>query len=269
MRGNTMHTRKLAGPEKISYRVSRLAHRRTLLFIHGLSGSSAAWKPYELHFATDYNVLSIDLRGHGFSFRPEQYEHYAISAFSDDIYRVLRQEGIHRCVLISNSFGTLIALDFLHRHRTFVEKAIFVGAEYAPAKRRAAQFLRPVIEMARIVQWFPTLRKRGGHVDYRKYVNTGDWNLRRSYADVRNTGVKSYLSALRQAYGFDGTTILSKIKVPVLFVHGRKDTIFPLRNAQEMMQQIPDAELVILPEADHIIVLNHVKRLINAIEAFL
>src|SRR5437773_1863072 len=90
----------------IAYRTNHLNPRRpTLLFVHGLSGSSAAWQPYEEHFAQTHNVITFDLRGHGFSLRPQTPDEYAMKYFVEDIRSLLMNLGIGRCTLVSHSYG--------------------------------------------------------------------------------------------------------------------------------------------------------------------
>ena len=60
--------------DRIYYRTNEFkSDRLTLVFVHGVSGSSSAWLPYEKIFENKYNVLTYDIRGHGLS---KKYPHY-------------------------------------------------------------------------------------------------------------------------------------------------------------------------------------------------
>ena len=67
--GKTWSSKKLTErylDNRVYYRHGEIKNeRQTLVFIHGLLGSSSAWRPYEARFGTDYNLLFFDLRGHG------------------------------------------------------------------------------------------------------------------------------------------------------------------------------------------------------------
>ena len=41
--------------------------RKTLVFIHGLGVSCSGWKPFEASLENDFNILTYDVRAHGFS----------------------------------------------------------------------------------------------------------------------------------------------------------------------------------------------------------
>jgi pimeloyl-ACP methyl ester carboxylesterase len=88
-------------------------------------------------------------------------------------------------------------------------------------------------------------------------------------ADIGNTTWRVYLYCTRQIYAVHAESALQSIRVPVLLIHGRRDSIFNVDNARYMATQMPHARLVVIDEADHIIVLNHPDAVGNAIERFL
>ena len=89
----------------------------TILFVHGLSGSSSAWGKYEEKFKGHYNVISYDLRGHGKSKRFNNYNDYAIEKFVEDINILISFLGVKKLFVVSHSFGTLFAIDFIFSNR--------------------------------------------------------------------------------------------------------------------------------------------------------
>ena len=112
----------------IAYRINEFrADRPMLVWIHGLSGSLSAWFPYEPLFTEHYNLLTFDLRGHGRSVRPHRYADYALQEFADDLYELLDYLHIEKSILISHSFGTLIALEFVSAHPDRVSELSFLS----------------------------------------------------------------------------------------------------------------------------------------------
>lgn len=113
----------------IVYRTNEfVADRPTLVFIHGLSGSASAWFPYEGLLSAMHNLLTFDLRGHGISAKPTYYEDYALVESAEDLYELLEYLQVGRFILISHSFGTLVALEFLLAHEGRVSGAIFLSS---------------------------------------------------------------------------------------------------------------------------------------------
>ncbi len=244
------------------------SNRKTLVFIHGLSGSSGAWIPYEKKFEKNYNILSFDLRGHGKSFKPKKYEDYSISLFVYDFYRLLRHLKIKKFVMISHSFAAMIAMEFLKKHQNMVEKAVFLSPLYTSPTGKFPSFVKSLLKITKPL-WPKIPNRIGWHVDYRNYPNTGDWNIPRMIQDVGSTSLAVYLTCSLQSYNFNAKNFLEKIKIPVLLVHGKKDTIFPHENAIYMNKKIKNSKLILLENTDHIIVLNNVREVCELMEKFL
>jgi pimeloyl-ACP methyl ester carboxylesterase len=243
--------------------------RETLVFIHGLSSSSSAWRDYEKKFEAGYNVLSFDLRGHGKSSKPRDYESYAIKDMAEDLFELKVFLGIETFIMISHSFGTLVALEYLALHQDTLRAAVFLSPDYKVGRRKSEKILRPFLDISSVLGIFPFSSKPARHIDYDPYLGTGDWNLRRLWADIKNTGLRVYLYCTRQSYRFDRSFLLREIRIPVLLVHGKNDSIFPMANSLHMAAEIPGARLLLLDRADHIIVLNKSRELLEAIEIFL
>jgi pimeloyl-ACP methyl ester carboxylesterase len=243
--------------------------RLTLFFVHGVSGSSSAWLPYEEELYKEYNIISIDLRGHGKSSKPARYEDYTIEKFSDDLYELLLHVNIETCILISNSFGSLVALEFIAQHRDMISATIFIGPHFVVGEMMSARLVRPLLMLAvKIKPSFSPSALHGGHIDYSKYKNTGDWNMRIAFANIKNTGLWVYLYTTAQSYAFNGKNNLKNIMVPTLIIHGANDTIFPLKYGVMMAMAIPNAKIVILDDIDHIVVLNRSAEVVGLIKKF-
>ena len=63
-------------------------------------------------------------------------------------------------------------------------------------------------------------------------------------------GVVGALAAMRDRV--DSTPMLGDIAVPVLILHGADDQLIPVAEAEAMFKAIPNAELVIVPDAGHL-----------------
>lgn len=243
--------------------------RRTLVFIHGLSGSSSAWVEYEKKFSPHYNLLSYDLCGHGKSAKSASAEDYQIKIFARDLHELIEFLKIKKPILISHSFGTLIALEFQAQHPDCAAGTIFLSPRAEIGSEGFDGVAKKLLMVANALVPNFTSAQPGRHIDYSKYLNTGDWNIRRMIADVGNTKLKVFLLCLLQSYEFNRRDLLPRIKIPTLIMYGKKDTIFPVRYGEAMAAEIPKADLVILDSADHILVLNHFPRVSAEIAKFM
>lgn len=254
----------------IYYRKNDFLHNReTLVFIHGLSGSSSAWTRYEKRFEENYNILTFDLRGHGKSTKPRHYKDYEINCFGRDLAELLEYLKIETFIMISHSFASLIALEFLKNHMTMVKKAVFLSPSYNEKDRLIGKILDPLLFLTKALEALPFSGKNGRHVDYSNYPNSGDWNIPRMVADMGNTDLRVYLYCLSHSLHVNYIDLLSSIKIPTLLIHGKKDSIFPFKNSITMNNILRDSKLVLLPEANHIVVLNWFNEVSDAIANFI
>ena len=240
-----------------------------LLFIHGLSGSSSAWADYEQAFEADYKILSVDLRGHGVSRKPNDYDAYEVEKISDDVAALLDHLGITSFIPISHSFGTLVAVSLLRQHPQGAVAAIFLSSTYGIFRIPLTRATRLFVGMcSRIARLFTFSEKPGIHVDYSKYRETGDWNLRRISADLPNITVHVYLYCLDHVYAQDRDPWWHEIRTPALIVHGTRDTISPFSHATRLSREMPNARLVAIKGATHILPLNRFKEVRDIIGAY-
>lgn len=106
------------------------AKKPWVTFIHGAGGSSAIWYKQIRDFRKDFNVLLIDLRGHGRSkdLKYESLKSYTFKVIGDDVLEVLNHLKIEKTHLVGISLGTIIARDLAERYAYRVQSMIMGGA---------------------------------------------------------------------------------------------------------------------------------------------
>lgn len=82
-----------------------------VIFIHGAGGSSSIWFKQIKEFKKHFNVLLLDLRGHGKSkdmLKKYYRDKYTFKLISKDILEVMDQAGIEKAHMVGVSLGTII-----------------------------------------------------------------------------------------------------------------------------------------------------------------
>ncbi|MGH7249431.1 MAG: alpha/beta fold hydrolase [Minisyncoccia bacterium] len=243
--------------------------RLTIVFVHGVSGSSSAWWPFEKILQNKYNILTYDIRGHGMSKKYPRYEDYEVKNFAKDLQDLLSFLHVSKFILLSSSFGTLIAREYLKQNRDKVLALIFTSTEEYEKGALLLKIVRPLLKiLTGLLKLLPFNPKPRGHVDYSKIKNS-DWSIQRNYADMRNTGLHAHLYTLRQSFLPEQEYDLAEINVPTLIIHGEKDSLVPIKNARAFAQKIKISEFVSIPNFDHDIHHNAAPAMCKAIEAFI
>ncbi len=253
----------------IAYRTNEfVTGRLTLVFIHGAAGSASAWLPFEEALGKKYNIVTYDQRGHGKSKQDGTFADYQVDRLADDLHELLAHIGDHRYVLVGHSFGAIVALAYMHLYPDATAGAILLSPDFKVRRHLFAKLTTALLAPLPLLSLFPFSRRSRGRVDYARFVGTGDWNLFRSFADLRNTGIRTYLYCIKQSYMVDATKFLAHIETPALLVHGMNDTIFPVESSVIMSHLMPHATLVTIAGANHILVLNNAEEVIEAIDQF-
>lgn len=256
----------------IYYRMNEFkSDRLTLVFVHGVSGSSSAWIPYEKVFENKYNILTYDIRGHGKSKKYPNHSDYEIKNFVEDLHSLLLHLNIKKIILISNSFAALVHFEYIKLYRDTVLANVFTSPEVYLEKTPMAKIVRPVLHVFthKVLPVLPFNPRPRGHVDYKNHINSTDWNIKRNIADMKNTGIHAHFYSLGQSLVPDKKYDLEKINVPTLIMHGEKDTMIPMKNSITMSKEIKNSVFISIPYVDHNTVHNGVKVISEAILSFL
>jgi pimeloyl-ACP methyl ester carboxylesterase len=100
-------------------------------FVHGAGGSSSIWFKQIRDFQKEYNVLLLDLRGHGESktnLKKAFQQKYTFSALANDILEVLNHLKIEKSHFVGISLGTILIRQLAEMYPERVQSMIMGGA---------------------------------------------------------------------------------------------------------------------------------------------
>jgi pimeloyl-ACP methyl ester carboxylesterase len=100
-------------------------------FVHGAGGSSSIWFKQLREFKKHFNVLLLDLRGHGDSkgsIKEAFNKRYTFESIANDILEVIDHEKIEKSHFIGISLGTILIRQLAEMHPHRVQSMIMGGA---------------------------------------------------------------------------------------------------------------------------------------------
>lgn len=103
-------------------------HLPWITFIHGAGGSSAIWYKQVRFFMPYFNVLVVDLRGHGKSPKGNHTQRYSSTEISNDVVDVLDHLRIEKTHMVGISLGTIIIREIAESFPHKVDKLVLGGA---------------------------------------------------------------------------------------------------------------------------------------------
>jgi pimeloyl-ACP methyl ester carboxylesterase len=107
-----------------------------MLLVHGWTCDHTYFAPQADHFRKQHRVVSVDLRGHGESDKPEQ--EYTMAGFADDLVWLCQQLGVDKPVVVGHSMGGVIAFEMAARHPDNVGAVVAIDAPVVPLEEVAS-----------------------------------------------------------------------------------------------------------------------------------
>jgi len=254
------------GNVKIYYTIKR-GKKEALVFLHGEAGSLSAWKEILSFFERgDYTLIAVDLRGHGYSGRPESEEEYYFEKHVEDILSILKQEKISEVILVGHCMGGMIGMMFASTYPLIVKKLILINT--GSKLPRMVGIFKPILWM--IVKLMEGVKfvKGGKRVDYAKYKNSHELSLPRLYDDLIAMGVSSFAKQCLACFRWNGEEYLKDISCPVLVIGATKDILYPPSTTKRMAEVIPRHSIVFI-ESNHVSIINVPRKIYDTMMEFL
>lgn len=225
-----------------------------VVLIHGAGGSRLHWPP-QLRRMAGATVYTVDLPGHGRSEGPgcETIEGYgeAVTAFLDEV-------GVGSTVLVGHSMGGAVAQMLGLQERDRVSALVLVGTG---ARLRVAPAILEGIEQdfEQVVDLI---------TEYAWSSGTDPALSRLGRKALRETGPDVLRGDFLACDRFDVMDRLGEIEAPTLVVGASADQLTPLKYSRFLCEQIPDAQLVAIEGAGHMVMLEESERVVDAIRPF-
>jgi len=103
-----------------------------IVFVHGAGGSTRTWKRQIDTFKKDYNLLLLDLRGHGKSVSESLsiVKEYTFDLIAQDIIDVMNHVNIDQAHFIGVSLGSIIIRKIEQKYPTRVMSIMLAGGMF-------------------------------------------------------------------------------------------------------------------------------------------
>jgi len=245
----------------------RVAYRdegsgEVLLLIHGMAGSSDAWRELIPRLAKNYRVVAPDLLGHGQTVKPRG--DYSLGAFAVSLRDLLDELGIAQATIVGHSLGGGVAMQFLYQHPDYCERLILIGSGGLGSEvglilrllsAPGAEFVLPVIAPSPVLKagnkigsWFTASGMRNPRA-------SEIWRAYSSFSDRPTRD--AFLRTLRSVVDYRGQAVSAlnrlhvRAELPTLAIWGEDDQIIPVEHGHAAMAARPGGRLEVLPGVGH------------------
>lgn len=229
---------------------------QSILFLHGWSQSQQAWRSLmNGTLAERYRLVSMDMRGHGKSDRPEALEAYQdATLWAQDLAAVIAAYGLVKPILVGWSYGGYVIADYVrHFGESNLGGILFVGAitqrGTEKTKRYGSKASAPIFKAA-IAPGGDDREAMRAFLRLSTHEPLPDAQLDDLIAE--NLLVSRFVrGALFQRPATDNDDVLAGLTIPVTVVHGAEDQIVLRASAEDHAAVIPGTTLRIYPRVGH------------------
>jgi pimeloyl-ACP methyl ester carboxylesterase len=242
----------------LSYRRHFLSpEHEWVVFVHGAGGSSSIWYRQVREFRKAFNVLLIDLRGHGDSqpplLMPFEGDRYTFDAVSREILDVLDHEEIASAHFVGISLGCILIRTIGEMAPERVRSMVMGGAiirlnlrsRFLVTLGNAFKRVMPYMWLYRLFAWIIMPRKR--HREARTLFVT----------QAKRLCQKEFIRWFRLTY--EVNPLLRRLfeqkelPIPTLYVMGDEDHMFLPSVSGLVSRHTRFSKLEVLPECGHVV----------------
>ncbi|KKN14560.1 hypothetical protein LCGC14_0994880 [marine sediment metagenome] len=245
---------------EIYYEISGSINGPKIVLIHGLFLNSDCWRFQLPDFESKFNILQFDLRGHGRSTKPKK--RFTIRNYVDDMHALLKHlDWTNDLYLVGHSLGGMVALVYGIENPSHVKKMV-VADSFCFISQEAITDVLGRVNSSKLEKFALGISVRGlspYNEDTAKFV---------AKTVTDHMTKKDCLRATAASAGFNICENLKSLKLPVLVLVGKKDITTPVWASEMIHEWLPQSELVILPDAGHLIILDHPIEFNNQVISF-
>lgn len=233
----------------MNYKIYNNNSEEWVLLIHGLGGSINTWK-YQIKDLSEYNVIAVDLEGHGGSSFEKRRRLLTRSA--SEIYDVLEKENIGKVHVIALSLGTLVAMEFAYLYKDKVKSIVLAGfvLNMNIGYKSLLAFLEGIKYIVPKRVFYPLFANL--MMPCKNHKKSRNFFIRES-VKMRSSAFRMWLSELFRSQ-FKLKEYLISIKennLPVMFISGKQDYLF-VNSVKRTQKKISDATLCFIEKCGHV-----------------
>lgn len=240
-----------------------------VVLLHAFPLSSAMWLAQREALSSAYRVITPDLRGFGGS--PLGHDAPSLDVVADDVAALLDAKGVQRAVVGGLSMGGYVLMALLRRHPERVSGVVLADTKASADGEEAREDRERIASAA--------LGEQGSEVLVAEVLPAlvGETTMRerplvfgRVKAFVQSAPPAGAAWAQRaMAARPDSLGTLREVAVPALVVVGEQDALASVEDAQAMVEALPDARLVRIPDTGHLSAVETPEAFTAAVRQFL
>jgi pimeloyl-ACP methyl ester carboxylesterase len=232
----------------IYYWIEGKKSAESILFIHAAFADHTSFDEQLEFFAKDYQVITLDLIGHGKSIIADKGD--SISKTADYICKLLEIEAIHKIHLVGISIGAVLIQDFANKFPDKVASLCCIGGydinNFDPElqKENRGEQVKMMLKAIISIKWFAKSNKFISAVTTEAQEKFYQMNIRFKKKSF------IYLAELSKLVNKFETT---NRNYPVMIGCGKFDNPMAIKAANMWHEREPEIKMIVFENAGHLV----------------
>jgi pimeloyl-ACP methyl ester carboxylesterase len=216
--------------------------RATVLFLHGIGNSGAAWDEVVAKLPDDLHIISIDLLGFGKSPRPSWAVYDAKTQARSVLATFFKPRMTGPVILAGHSLGALVAVEIARRYPLLIKSLVLFSP---PFYRNDLKKRRPTLNSDLLRRDLYNLVKKRPD----QFIQIASLGLRLGLLNkafsLTNDNTAVYMNAL-EASILNQTSLKDAAKLPhtpIRILYGRFDPVVVSSNLRYLAKQNPNVSI--------------------------
>lgn len=229
---------------------------KSLLLIHGWAMHAGVWADAVSEFSSQYQVITVDLRGHGAS--ASMPGPFTFAAFAEDIRRLIEHLNLKNITAAGWSMGVSVLLKMLEAEAPHVDSLVFISGTPCFISREGYMHGVPEITVQRLFRQVARSYPSGLKNFHSLLFTPEEQSALQSNAlfsaltDLHAAPVKdAALESLQCLQDEDLRAPLDNIHVPALLIHGDRDIVCRPDASRYMHERIGGSKILFLKDTGH------------------
>lgn len=241
---------------------------QALVFLNGLSQSTAAWAGLVHALGKKYRIVLVDLLFQGQS--DAATEHRSFEGHAADLADLLKVLQLPETILIGISYGGAVAQRFLVNHSDLVRAGALLST--FPYKDAYFDAIGHSWKQALLAGGYPLMLDvmlpfvLGKSYFLDPIISIENLKNSKASQSPATENLLKLVKATEESSNY--LEELKKVQLPVLIINGEEDMLCTPEMGKAMHQSMANAELTILPKVGHTLNLECVPELIQLLDSF-
>jgi pimeloyl-ACP methyl ester carboxylesterase len=213
-----------------------------------------------------YRTYALDFWGFGESEKDRST--FEIQDFVLMVDQFMDRLGLYRAPIVGHSMGGTVSLSVAIQYPERVEKVVVIGSPINGSSLALLLKLAGKRWIASLVFRAMWALRLGIRIFSPMITKDSSWS-KMIDRDLSRTTLEPFLISIASLRQTDLRSELSQIKIPIMGMYGKKDIIVHPDQWQEIIKQVPNAQIDKYNNAGHFIMLDEPKRFRSNLKCFL